>query len=56
MARRKLVANPSLAKASNFRYDSEKWLPHGRPQTLDECLMVSEKLAARQEKWKKIFL
>ncbi len=57
MARKKMIAkrhaaNPSLTTRNKIPDNSEPWLPHGLPRSLEECEWVSEQVSQSIEQWK----
>ena len=60
MARRKMTerrhaARPSGAKVVKTPDNSEPWLPHP-PQSLAECMWISDQVSRRIDEWKQAFL
>ena len=60
MARRKMTerrhaARPSDAKVVKTPDNSEPWLPHP-PQSLAECMWISDQVSRRIEEWQQAFL
>jgi len=57
MARRKVQARRHAARDPKVKRtpipdNSEPWLPHG-PQSLADCLFISDQITANIEQWKK---
>ena len=60
MARRKMTERRHAARPSDYKVvktpdNSEPWLPHP-PQSLAECMWISDQVSRRINEWKQAFL
>ncbi|MEQ1861741.1 MAG: hypothetical protein ABMA13_17625 [Chthoniobacteraceae bacterium] len=55
MTERRHAARPSGAKVVKTPDNSEPWMPHP-PQSLADCIWISEQASRRVEEWQQAFI